>query len=85
MSTAAETATEIRSFTVDIPEHQLDELRRRIAATRLPRQELVENASQGVQLATLDTEVEGASHVVMVSQPEVVADVIRDAVAPAGE
>ena len=38
MSTAVETATEIRSFHVDIPEEELAELRRRIAATRLPPQ-----------------------------------------------
>ena len=44
----------IRSFEVDVPEEDLDDLRRRIAATRLPRKELVEDASQGVQLATIE-------------------------------
>jgi pimeloyl-ACP methyl ester carboxylesterase len=53
MSTTVETATEIRPFHVDVPEEQLDGLRRRIAATRWPRKELVEDRSQGVQLATL--------------------------------
>ena len=53
MSTAVETATEIRSFHVDIPEEELAELRRRIAATRLPSAELVKDRSQGVQLATI--------------------------------
>ena len=48
-----ETATEIRPFHVEIPEEQLDDLRRRIAATRWPSKELVEDRSQGVQLATL--------------------------------
>jgi pimeloyl-ACP methyl ester carboxylesterase len=53
MSTTVETATEIRPFHVDIPEEELAELRRRIAATRWPSKELVEDRSQGVQLATL--------------------------------
>jgi pimeloyl-ACP methyl ester carboxylesterase len=52
MSTV-ETATEIHPFHVDIPEEQLDELRRRIAATRWPDNETVADESQGVQLATM--------------------------------
>jgi pimeloyl-ACP methyl ester carboxylesterase len=48
-----ETATEIRPFQVEISEEQLDDLRRRIAATRWPSKELVPDRSQGVQLATL--------------------------------
>src|SRR5687768_17434432 len=43
----------IRPFRVAIPEKELVELRRRIAATRWPTKELVEDRSQGVQLATL--------------------------------
>jgi pimeloyl-ACP methyl ester carboxylesterase len=43
----------IRPFRVDIPEEDLDDLRRRIAATRLPEKETVEDQSQGVQLATI--------------------------------
>ena len=53
MSTTVETATEIRPFHVDIPEDEVAELRRRIEATRWPSKELVEDRSQGVQLATL--------------------------------
>jgi pimeloyl-ACP methyl ester carboxylesterase len=53
MSSTADTATEIRSFHVEIPQEQIDELRGRIAATRWPSKELVEDRSQGVQLATL--------------------------------
>jgi pimeloyl-ACP methyl ester carboxylesterase len=53
MSTTVETATEIRPFQLDIPEERLDDLRRRIAATRWPSKELVEDRSQGVQLATI--------------------------------
>src|SRR3954464_904969 len=48
-----ETATEIRPFNVDIPEEELAEMHRRIAATRWPTKELVDDRSQGVQLATL--------------------------------
>src|SRR5512133_348315 len=51
MSTTVE--TDIRPFHVEIPEDELAELRRRIAATRWPSQELVADRSQGVQLATL--------------------------------
>ena len=53
MSSSAETATEIRPFSVNIPEEALDDLRRRLAATRWPSKELVEDRSQGVQLATI--------------------------------
>jgi pimeloyl-ACP methyl ester carboxylesterase len=53
MSTTVETATEIRAFQLEIPEDQLADLRRRIAATRWPTKELVEDRSQGVQLATM--------------------------------
>ena len=45
-------ATEIRPFHVEVPEEQLDDLRQRIAATRWPSRELVDDRSQGVQLAT---------------------------------
>jgi hypothetical protein len=48
-----ESATEIRPFHVEIPQEQLDDLRRRIAATRWPSKELVPDRSQGVQLAML--------------------------------
>jgi pimeloyl-ACP methyl ester carboxylesterase len=53
MTNRVETPTEIRPFTVDIPEKQLDDLRRRIEAIRLPSKELVDDRSQGVQLATI--------------------------------
>jgi pimeloyl-ACP methyl ester carboxylesterase len=43
----------VRPFRVDVPEEDLDDLRRRIAATRWPTKEPVEDRSQGVQLATL--------------------------------
>ena len=53
MSTTVDTATETRSFHIEIPDEQIDDLRRRIAATRWPSAELVADRSQGVQLATL--------------------------------
>jgi pimeloyl-ACP methyl ester carboxylesterase len=40
-------------FHVDVPEEQLVDLRRRIAATQWPQKETVEDASQGVQLRTM--------------------------------
>jgi pimeloyl-ACP methyl ester carboxylesterase len=43
----------IRPFQVRIPEQALVDLRNRIAATRWPDKETVTDASQGVQLATL--------------------------------
>ncbi|HZA87928.1 MAG TPA: epoxide hydrolase, partial [Acidimicrobiales bacterium] len=46
------TATEIRPFQLEVPEEKLDDLRRRIGATRWPSKELVDDRSQGVQLAT---------------------------------
>jgi len=51
MSSTVETAVDV--FQVEIPEDRIDDLRRRIAATRWPSKELVEDRSQGVQLATL--------------------------------
>jgi pimeloyl-ACP methyl ester carboxylesterase len=53
MSSTVDTATEIRPFYIEIPEEQLDDLRRRIVAARWPSMELVPDRSQGVQLATL--------------------------------
>src|SRR5947199_3955124 len=47
------TATAVRPFRVDMPDEAITDLRRRIAATRLPPKELVADASQGVQLATI--------------------------------
>ena len=49
---AAEDPT-VRPFHVEVPQEELDDLRRRIAAARWPSRELVTDRSQGVQLATL--------------------------------
>jgi pimeloyl-ACP methyl ester carboxylesterase len=43
----------VRPFTVEIPEEDVVDLRRRIEAVRLPSKELVNDRSQGVQLATI--------------------------------
>ncbi len=53
MSTTVETATAIGPFHVEVPEERIDDLRRRIAATRWPSKELVADRSQGVQLAAM--------------------------------
>ena len=45
--------TAVRPFTVNFPDEALDDLRRRIGATRWPTKELVADRSQGVQIATI--------------------------------
>src|SRR5215210_8862317 len=45
--------TTVRPFHVEVPEAELEDLRARIAATRWPERETVPDASQGVQLATI--------------------------------
>jgi pimeloyl-ACP methyl ester carboxylesterase len=50
---AATEDSTIRPFQVSIPEEELVELRRRIAATRWPERETVADQSQGVRLATI--------------------------------
>src|SRR5436309_2352839 len=54
MSAPTTTAPDaVRPFTLDFPEEALEDLRRRIAATRWPEQETVGDDSQGVPLATM--------------------------------
>ena len=51
---AAQDQTAIRPFTVPtVSQSALDDLRRRVAATRWPEKETVADDSQGVQLATM--------------------------------
>src|ERR1700720_3995997 len=45
--------TDPRPFQVDMPDDVIADLRRRVAVTRWPSQELVADGSQGVQLATM--------------------------------
>jgi len=53
MSMTVASPTEIRSFQIKVPEEKIDDLRRRIAASRWPTKELVTDRSQGVQLTTI--------------------------------
>lgn len=43
----------IRPFKINIPQSKLDELKKRIAETRFPDKETVNDESQGIQLAQL--------------------------------
>ena len=52
-ATAANETATITPFQVSVSDEQLADLRRRIAAVRLPSRELVDDRSQGVQLATV--------------------------------
>jgi hypothetical protein len=89
-STAASAVgTEIRSFEVDVARADLDELRRRIEATRWPEKETVTNATQGVQLATIQAlahrnliyfnEVDRGNHVAAWQEPELFTKELRAA------
>src|SRR5918912_315519 len=51
--TTVEQQAGIRPFHIEVSDEALEDLRRRIAATRWPSRELVEDRSQGVQLATM--------------------------------
>ena len=53
MSSTVHSGTDVQPFRTEFPGESLDELRQRIVATRWPSKELVEDASQGVQLATM--------------------------------
>jgi pimeloyl-ACP methyl ester carboxylesterase len=53
MSVTAE-ATAIRPFHAEFSDDAIDDLRRRIQATRLPEKETVRDTTQGVQLATIE-------------------------------
>jgi pimeloyl-ACP methyl ester carboxylesterase len=50
---AAAESSAIRPFRVNVPQEALDDLRRRVKATRWPDKETVADPSQGVQLATI--------------------------------
>src|SRR5271170_1063722 len=52
-SQQADDKNAIRSFHVNVPEAELTELRRRINATKWPERETVTDASQGIQLETI--------------------------------
>jgi len=48
-------ATAVRPFRVEIPQAEVDELRRRIAATRWPDKETVDDGSQGRRSRSSET------------------------------
>src|SRR5262245_4898072 len=54
MAMTIDTSVDIRPFQVNVPQADLDDLHRRLAATRWPSKELVPDAKQGVQLSTLE-------------------------------
>jgi hypothetical protein len=47
--------SDIRPFRINVPDTELADLRRRIKATRWPEREQVADATQGVQLATMQS------------------------------
>lgn len=49
--------TALRPFTINVPKEEVDDLRSRILSTRFPDKETAGDASQGVQLATLQAVV----------------------------
>ena len=52
-ATSKENADAIRPFHINVPKAKLADLRKRINATKWPERELVTDASQGVQLGTM--------------------------------
>jgi pimeloyl-ACP methyl ester carboxylesterase len=53
MVMAQTTQSAVRPFRVEVSQASLEDLRKRVLATRFPTKELVQDRSQGVQLATL--------------------------------
>jgi pimeloyl-ACP methyl ester carboxylesterase len=53
MSTDTTAAATVRPLTVEFPQADVDDLRRRLAATRFPERETVADATQGVRLETI--------------------------------
>src|SRR6266576_6990625 len=47
-------AESIRPFTFEVSDGELEDLRARVVSTRLPERETVTDASQGVQLETIE-------------------------------
>ena len=50
---SAGTDAAVRPFNIDVPQQEIDDLRRRISVTRWPEQETVGDDSQGVRLALM--------------------------------
>jgi pimeloyl-ACP methyl ester carboxylesterase len=54
VAAAGADGTAIRPFRAEVPDEALSHLRRRVAATQWPERETVRDATQGVQLATME-------------------------------
>src|SRR5262245_50341478 len=54
-SRTASAKSDLRPFRIEVPQGDLDELRRRVDATRWPTRELVSDRSQGVQSAAIQS------------------------------
>jgi hypothetical protein len=52
-TTTGSAESAVRPFRIEVPQGDIDELRRRIDATRWPTRELVTDRSQGVQLGAI--------------------------------
>jgi len=57
MSSSVQAGIDARAFRVEIPSRALDDLRRRVAATRWPSKELVGDRSRGVRVVCVDSPV----------------------------
>jgi pimeloyl-ACP methyl ester carboxylesterase len=53
MPSSAVTSDAVQPFTIDVSQEQLDDLRRRVKATRWPERETVDDVTQGVRLETM--------------------------------
>ena len=53
LATETQKAADVRPFQINIPKEDLEDLQRRIKATRWPERELVDDGTQGVQLALM--------------------------------
>jgi hypothetical protein len=77
----------IRPFTIQLPEDAVDDMRRRIAATRWPERETVDDDSQGVPLAMMQeladhwasdyNRLDRGGHFAACEQPQVLAEKLR--------
>src|SRR3712207_7935745 len=56
--------SDVRPFTVQIPDEALDDLRRRLTTTRWPSRELVDDRSQGVRSEEHTSELQSRQYLV---------------------
>ena len=53
LTTISDSKSDMHSFDIDVPERKLEDLHQRLAMTRWPDSEIVDDRSQGVQLETM--------------------------------